>query len=44
MKLLFFPLAAIVGTCCMGWALYFHRKGAVLWRGRTIKVKEEGSG
>jgi chlorobactene glucosyltransferase len=44
LKLLFFPLVAVVGTCCLGRALYFHRKGAISWRGRTIKVKEKGSG
>jgi len=42
LKLLFFPLVAIVGACCIGRALYYHRKGAILWRGRTIKVKEKG--
>jgi glycosyltransferase involved in cell wall biosynthesis len=42
LKLLFFPLVVIVGTCCIGRALYYHTKGAISWRGRTIKVKEEG--
>ena len=42
LKLLFFPLVAIVGTCCIGRPLYYHTKGAISWRGRTIKVKEEG--
>jgi chlorobactene glucosyltransferase len=40
LKLLLFPLAAIVGTCCIGRALYYHTKGAILWRGRTIRVKD----
>ncbi len=44
LKLQLFPLVAVVGTCCLGRALYYHRKGEVSWRGRTIKVKEKGAG
>jgi len=40
LKLLLFPLVAIVGTCCIGRALLYHTKRVILWRGRTIKVKE----
>lgn len=32
-KVLFFPLVAIVGTCCIVRALVSHVKGAILWRG-----------
>jgi chlorobactene glucosyltransferase len=39
LKLLLFPLAAISGACCIGQALFYHLKGAILWRGRTIRVK-----
>jgi len=39
-KVLLFPLAAIVGACCIGRALYYHTRGAILWRGRIIKVKD----
>ena len=39
-KLLFFPLVAIVGACCITRALYYHARGKITWRGRTIKVKE----
>lgn len=36
---LFFPLAAIPAACCLGKALYFRwTQGAVLWRGRAIRV------
>ena len=38
-KLLFFPLVAIVATCCIVRALVSHVKGAIIWRGREIKVK-----
>jgi hypothetical protein len=38
-KLLFFPLVAIDATCCIFRALVFHVKGAIIWRGREIKVK-----
>ncbi len=40
LKLLFFPLVAIVGACCITRALYYHARGEITWRGRTIKVKE----
>jgi glycosyltransferase involved in cell wall biosynthesis len=39
LKLLFFPLAAIVATCCIVRALVSHAKGAIFWRGREIKVR-----
>ncbi|UCF83550.1 MAG: glycosyltransferase [Desulfobacteraceae bacterium] len=39
LKLLFFPLAAIVAACCILRALSYHIKGAILWRGREIKVR-----
>jgi glycosyltransferase involved in cell wall biosynthesis len=39
LKLLFFPLVAIVATCCIVRALVLHAKGAILWRGREIKVR-----
>jgi len=38
--LLFFPLVVVVVTCCTLRALYYRSiKGAVLWRGRAIKVR-----
>jgi hypothetical protein len=40
LKLLFFPLAAIVATCCIVRALISHTKGTIFWRGREIKVSE----
>jgi hypothetical protein len=40
LKLLFFPLAAIVAACCILRALVSHTKGSIIWRGREIKVKE----
>jgi FtsH-binding integral membrane protein len=39
-KLLLFPLVALVGACCITRALYYHARGEIRWRGRTIKVKE----
>jgi glycosyltransferase involved in cell wall biosynthesis len=39
LRLLFFPLAAIVATCCILRALSYHIKGAIFWRGREIKVR-----
>ena len=39
-KLLFFPLVVIVGACCITRALYYHTRGEIPWRARTIKVKE----
>lgn len=39
LKLLFFPLAAIVAACCILRALVSHTKGSILWRGREIKVR-----
>lgn len=39
LKLLFFPLAAIVSSCCILRALSYHFKGAIYWRGREIKVR-----
>ena len=38
-KLLFFPLSAIVATCCIVRALFYNARGAIFWRGREIKVK-----
>lgn len=38
-KLLFFPLVAIVATCCILRALVSHAKGVISWRGREIKVR-----
>jgi chlorobactene glucosyltransferase len=40
LKLLFFPLVAMVGACCMMRALYYHAGGRIIWRGRTIRVRE----
>lgn len=39
LKLLFFPLVAIVAACCILRALVSHTKGSIIWRGREIKVK-----
>ena len=39
LKLLFFPLVAIVAACCISRALVSHTKGSILWRGREIKVR-----
>ena len=39
LKLLFFPLSAIVATCCISRALYYYVKGSIFWRGREIRVK-----
>ena len=39
LKLLFFPLAAIVGACCIMRALYYRASGKIIWRGRIIRVK-----
>jgi len=39
LKLLFFPLVAIVATGCILRALYYHTQGVILWRGREIKVR-----
>jgi glycosyltransferase involved in cell wall biosynthesis len=39
LKLLFFPLVAIVAACCILRALVSHTKGSILWRGREIKVR-----
>jgi len=39
-KALFFPLSAVVATCCITRAFYLYlTKGVILWRGRKIKVK-----
>jgi chlorobactene glucosyltransferase len=38
-KLLFFPLSAIVATCCIVRALFYNAKGALYWRGREIRVR-----
>ncbi len=39
-KALFFPLSAVVATCCISRALYLYlAKGIILWRGRKIKVR-----
>jgi len=47
LKAIFFPLVVIVATCTISRALfYYYVKGAILWRGRTIKMKQhfpEGS-
>ncbi len=40
LKLLFFPLVAIVGAGCISRALYYHVRGEIRWRGRTIRVQE----
>lgn len=38
--LLFFPLVVVVVACCTLCAIYYHSvKGAVLWRGRAIRVR-----
>jgi glycosyltransferase involved in cell wall biosynthesis len=37
-KLLLFPLAVIVGTCCIFRAFFLYSRGTIFWRGRTIKV------
>lgn len=39
LKLLFFPLVAIVVAFCVLRALVSHTKGSILWRGREIKVR-----
>ncbi len=39
LKLLFFPLAALVASCCIVRALSYHIKGTLFWRGREIKVR-----
>ncbi len=38
-KALFFPLSAVVGTCCIIRALIYQSRGVIFWRGRAIKVK-----
>jgi chlorobactene glucosyltransferase len=38
-KLLFFPLSAIVATCCIVRALFYNARGAIFWRGREIRIK-----
>jgi glycosyltransferase involved in cell wall biosynthesis len=38
LQLLFFPLAALVATCCILRALFHHTKGSIFWRGRKIMV------
>ncbi len=40
LKLLCFPLVAMVGASCISRALYYHARGEITWRGRTIKVRE----
>lgn len=43
-KALVFPLVAIPIFCCMIRALYLYtRRGAVEWRGRTIRVRGTAS-
>jgi hypothetical protein len=40
LKAIFFPLVVFVATCTISRALfYYYVKGAILWRGRTIKMK-----
>jgi hypothetical protein len=39
LKLLFFPLSAIVAASCIIRALMSRAKGSVFWRGRAIKVR-----
>lgn len=40
-KVLLFPLVVAPVSCCLARALYLHFcKGAVHWRGRTIRVRE----
>jgi glycosyltransferase involved in cell wall biosynthesis len=42
-KALGFPLVAIVVVCCTIRAIYYYTaRGAVQWRGRTIRVRTEG--
>jgi glycosyltransferase involved in cell wall biosynthesis len=44
-KALLFPLVAIPVLSCLGWALYLYVcRGAVQWRGRTIRVRQGGMG
>jgi chlorobactene glucosyltransferase len=38
-KLLFFPLSAIVATCCIVRALFYNARGSIFWRGREIRVR-----
>jgi hypothetical protein len=38
-RLLFFPLSAIVATCCIVRALFYNARGAIFWRGREIRVR-----
>lgn len=38
-KLLFYPLVAIVAACCILRALILHHRGRILWRGRKINVR-----
>jgi hypothetical protein len=41
-KALFFPLVIVPVICCMTRALYlYYFRGAVHWRGRTIRVRED---
>jgi glycosyltransferase involved in cell wall biosynthesis len=41
-KALLFPLCAISVICCMGRALYLYTvQGAVQWRGRTVRVRDQ---
>jgi chlorobactene glucosyltransferase len=43
-KALFFPLVVVPLICCMLRALYLHFcRGAVHWRGRTIRVRDRRS-
>ena len=38
--LLFFPLVVAVVTCCTLRAIYYRSiKGAVMWRGRAIRIR-----
>ena len=38
-KLVCFPLAALVSTCCILRSVWYRRKGSIFWRGRNIRVK-----
>ena len=40
LKVLFYPLVVVAATCCMLRALLYHKRGAILWRGRKINVRD----
>ena len=39
-KALFYPCVVIVATSCILKALVYHKRGAILWRGRKINVRD----